>query len=361
MKCRRLEADEWDEFDHMVDSSQWGAVLQTSAWGKLKHHTGWEPQIFVVTDDDQILAGAMVLLREMPGIAAPIMYSPRGPVADPEAASPLKSLTDGVREFGEERGAVLWKVDPAWEVSEAGETGGHGALSALGFRRQPTGDDFGGVQPRFVMRMPVAGRSRDDILMDMHSKTRYNIRLAKRRGVEVIEGTTLEDVDTFYRLLEITSERNDFGVRGQPYFENLYQEVISSGWGKLFLARYEDEMIAGTIGLRTSRCVWYLYGASANRHRNVMPNYALQWSMILWAKEEGCEVYDLRGVSGDLDPDNPLYGLYRFKKGFGAELVELVGEFDLVLRPVLYRLYRSAEPIYRSLQSMLGDLREGSG
>ncbi len=357
LRCEMLAKTHWEEYNRFVDGCPWGSVLQTSSWGQLKKHTGWDPEIFVVRDGTgDILAGAMVLARKVPGMNLPILYSPRGPVVGPGDQETLAALASGVAAYGRDCGAILWKVDPSWprEGSQGERT-----LEDLAFRHIDTGDNFEGIQPRFVMQLPLEGRTAEEILGDMHHKTRYNIRLSGRRGVQVSMGESLSDVDAFYDILEVTSSRNDFGIRDRSYFHHLWEEVIEPGFGRLFLAHYQGQLLAGTVALIGSGTVWYLYGASSNEHRKVMPNYGLQWAMIEWAREQGCVVYDFRGVSGDLDPENPLYGLYRFKQGFGAELVELVGEYDLVLRPLLYRLWRTGAPLYRSLRDSLLDLREG--
>lgn len=115
----------------------------------------------------------------------------------------------------------------------------------------------------------------------------------------------------------------------------------------LFLAEYQGEVIAGTLAFIFGDKAWYIYGASSNRHRNVMPNYLLQWEMICWAKRAGCRFYDFRGVPGRVDEQHPLYGLYRFKKGFGGVYTEFIGEHDLVYRPLWYWAWNWGEPLYR--------------
>ena len=107
---------------------------------------------------------------------------------------------------------------------------------------------------------------------------------------------------------------------------------------RLYMAYADGVAIAGTLAILYGDKVWYLYGASDNAFRNAMPNYLLQWEMIRWAVERGCNVYDFRGVSGDLSEDNPLYGLYRFKKGFGGDLVEFAGEFNYLINPAVDKL-----------------------
>ena len=116
------------------------------------------------------------------------------------------------------------------------------------------------------------------------------------------------------------------------------------------MAFHEGQPIAGTLAIHYGDKVWYLYGASSNEHRNLMPNYLLQWTMIQWAIETGCRIYDFRGVSGDVSEDNPLYGLYRFKKGFGGEFTEFVGEMDLVLNKPAYLFEEKATSLFKDLR-----------
>ena len=124
---------------------------------------------------------------------------------------------------------------------------------------------------------------------------------------------------------------------------------------RLYMAFYEDKPIAGTLAIYYGDKVWYLYGASANGTkefdvRKLMPNYLLQWMMIQWSLEKKCRIYDFRGVSGDLTPDNPLYGLYRFKKDFNGDLVQFVGEYDLVFNKPIYFAVVHGQSTYRNLR-----------
>ena len=122
---------------------------------------------------------------------------------------------------------------------------------------------------------------------------------------------------------------------------------------RLYMAFHEGQPIAGTLAIHYGDKVWYLYGASSNEHRNLMPNYLLQWSMIQWAVETGCSVYDFRGVSGDISEDNPLYGLYKFKKGFGGDFTEFVGEYDLVLKRTAWLIAEKGSVLYKNLNAKL--------
>ena len=203
-----------------------------------------------------------------------------------------------------------------------------------GFRLKEGGKNFEAIQPRYVFRLNVEGKTEDELMAGFHQKWRYNIRLAQRKGVEVrICGK--EMVPDFARLMLETGVRDGFVTRQPEYFSNMLDNLGEHC--RLYMAFYEGEPIAGTLAIHYGDKVWYLYGASSNEHRNLMPNYLLQWRMIQWAVETGCRIYDFRGVSGDLSEDNPLYGLYKFKKGFGGDFTEFVGEMDLVLnRPVYF-------------------------
>lgn len=169
-----------------------------------------------------------------------------------------------------------------------------------------------------------------------HQKTRYNIRLAGRKGVEVIccdESNLGEMLHHFAAIMKETGERDGFITRPESYFASLMQHM--GDHARLYMALYNGKPVAGTLAIHFGNKVWYLYGASSNEYRNVMPNYQLQWNMIQWAVECGCDIYDFRGVSGDLSPENPLYGLYLFKKGFSGQLTEFCGEFEKIYKPVV--------------------------
>ncbi len=338
-----------ERYTDFVKSSPKGHILQSWEWGELKAATGWVPLRVMVEDDDGTIKAAIsVLRRPLPIPGRSIMYAPRGPVGDLGDRRTLAVLLDLVHREGRRHGAVFLKIDP--DIPETNETLDK-TLRSLGFRRQGASLNFEGIQPRFVFRLPLTN-SLDEIWNAMAPKTRYNIRLAERRGVEVTDGGK-EDIPVFYRILEETARRDHFLIRSESYFHHMWDALGEHGYARLFLARYAGEVIAGTLALTFGDKTWYLYGASSNRHRNVMPNYALQWAMIKWAKENGCTLYDFRGVSGDLNPDNPLYGLYRFKKGFGGELVAFLGEYDQVYQPLWYWLWQNAVPAYRRLRRRL--------
>ena len=154
-----------------------------------------------------------------------------------------------------------------------------------------------------------------------------------------------------------TGERDNFLIRSLSYFEKMYDEMAPNHM-KLLMAYYENEPIAGIIPIMYGNKTWYLYGASSNKHRNLMPNYLLQWTMIKQAIENKCDIYDFRGVSGVVDETHPQYGLYRFKKGFNAEFTEFIGEIYIPYKPIKYKIYKLAEKTFRTLRTIKRNINE---
>lgn len=339
----QLAAVDRARFATVIANADRPDFLQTWEWGELKRETGWVPHRLLVPGPDGAPVGAAsVLERRLPGLG-PLHYVPRGPIVDWADADAVTRTLRAIADLGRQRRAVACKLDPGVPVSHP-SCGAQ--LAAHGWRQHASGPNFEGVQPRFHMQLPLAGRTADDLLAGMHPKTRYNIRLAERRGVRVRPGTAA-DLAVFYALLQETAHRDGFLVRSLGYFQGMWRHCLEPGLGWLLLAEADGQCLAGAIVFCVGRMAWYLYGASSSQQRELMPAYAVQWDAILRALQAGCHTYDFRGVSGDLDPDNPLHGLFRFKRGFGAQLVELVGEWDRPYRPTAYWAAERALPVAR--------------
>lgn len=342
-KVHLIEEQDKELYNSFVNSALRPHFLQSYEWGELKRGTGWLPLRLLVTKEGTPIAAISLLKRKLPFFGRSILYAPRGPVMGKECDPASEEFFwQEVVKLGKKHRAILLKIDP--DIPLPDETAIK-RLKVMGFRRAGGEAGFGGVQPRYVFRMDITP-SEDDLLAGMVSKTRYNLRLAARRGVVVRVAENKDDLRTFYNLLKETAERDSFLVREFSYFDSMWDLFIAEGTARLFLAEYQGEAIAGTIAFHCGDCVWYLYGASSNRRRNVMPNYLLQWEMIRWAKSLQCRVYDMRGVPPTEDPENPLAGLYRFKKGFGGDFTEFIPEHDLVMSPFWYFLWERLVPIY---------------
>lgn len=341
---RIIDINEKERYNDFVKSHPKGHFLQLWEWGQVKRGMGWQPLPLILEEDGEIKASLLILKRALPlpGMKKCIFYSPRGPVADIGNLELCRALFEGARMAAKDHGAIFLKMDPDVPAGNAAFTQ---ILQACNFRRNETGLDFEGVQPGFVFRLDIHP-SEEELLSNMHSKTRYNIRLAQKKGVQIRKAADKEDLRNFYTVLLETAERDHFLIRGYEYFEMIWDQMVVNGWAQIFLAEWEGHIVAATLALVTGEKAWYLYGASSNQYRNVMPNYLIQWEMICWARENGCTLYDFRGVSGDLDESNPLYGLYKFKKGFNGEFTEFAGDWDTVYSPFFYFLWNRALPVY---------------
>jgi len=324
-------------YNRFVHTSVRPHFLQTYEWGELKSGTGWQPLRLMLTRDDTPIAAISLLKRKLPLVGGSVFYAPRGPVIGKGCDSKDEEyFWQEVKKLGKKEGAILIKIDPDITVQDKEAKA---RLEVLGFRPADAVGGFGGIQPRYVFRLDIT-KSEDELLAGMASKTRYNLRLAIRKGVKVRIGENKNDLRVFYDILQETAERDRFLIRDYSYFEKMWDLFIAQDTARLFLAEYQGKVIAGTIAFHCGDRVWYLYGASSNQHRNVMPNYLLQWEMIRWGKSLNCTLYDMRGVPPNDDPDNPLAGLYRFKKGFGAEFTEFIGDYDLPFSTMRYFLWQ---------------------
>ena len=308
------------EFDSFVRSHPKGHMMQTSAWGKVKKE--WEWVGFICRDDGGNIKGVCaVILRQIPMTPFKMMYAPRGPVCDLGDLDTVRALLGAARDYGIKNKAYTFKIDTD---TLASNTEYIDALKDMGFNFKEHGTGFDTIQARYIFRLNVEGKTEEEVMASFHPKTRYNTRLAARKGVTVeIKG--IEACEEFHELMLITGERDSFATRDTSYFERIMNAFGDDA--RIYLAKYEGKTIAGALDVHCGDKVWYVYGASSNEYRNVMPNYLVQWEMIRWAIAEGCRYYDFRG--GYPDENNPLHGIFKFKKGFCNDYMELMGEADL--------------------------------
>jgi peptidoglycan pentaglycine glycine transferase (the first glycine) len=349
-----VEADRL-ALNSFVGGNEYGDLMQSWEWGNIKAQGGdWRAFRLGAFDKYGQLAGSIsVLVRKVPVIGN-FYYAPRGPVlsdwVNPEL---LGAVLKAVHTRALFDSAAFLKIDPALPMNHPD---GSKLISNAGFRSPADFDEqgFGGTQPKTVMVLDIGQATTDELLMACKPQCRRNIRISQKKGVEVVVDVQRDQLPAFYDLLKVTAIRDGFRIRGISYYETLWDELTPRGLGKVFLTKYEGQYLSGAFCfILGNKCV-YVYGASSNEHRNVMPNYGMQWAMIAWAKEQGCSLYDFRGVSPkkktDEEPsteggaEDHLQGLNRFKEGFGARYVEYVGEFDLVYNKAAYWLWTAAKP-----------------
>ncbi len=283
--------------------------MQSPEWARVK--TEWKNEFITVEDKNGNIKGTMsILLRKVPFINRHIMYAPRGFVCDVHDKETLKELTIKAQEIAKKYRAFIFRLDP--DVLQSDEEFKK-IITELGYKTKKNIKNIGQVlQPKYVFRLNVKDKTEEELLQSFESKTRYNIRLAGRKGVTVRQGTR-DDLKIFYDIMKTTGSRDDFFIRPLSYFQKIYDEM-GEKHARIYIAEFEGEPIAATMPIYYGNKVWYLYGGSSNKHRNLMPNYLIQWEMIKWAIEEKCDWYDFRGVSGFKSEKDPQYRCLQIQK-----------------------------------------------
>lgn len=339
------------EYEAFLSRHPRGTLFQSGLWGNVKKSWRWQAVIF--RRDGEIAGGMSLLLRQVPGTPWKLAYAPRGPVCDPEDVEALVALTEGARQLGARENVCLLKLDPDRLLEDEAF---QKTMTALGYRLLPESWDFDRIQPQHLARIDLRGKNAEAVLAGMKQKTRYNIRLAERKGVTV-RVCGAERLSEFCELMKATGIRDGFAVRPCSYFEGMLRSLGEHA--RLYMAYYDGTPLAGAIAAQFGNKTWYLYGASADEDRDKMANYLLQWNMIQWAIESGCDWYDFRGVSGG-QGENKTMGLWRFKGGFGAELKTLVGEYELPFKPAARVIVKRLIPVFRKCALFFASLRTRS-
>jgi hypothetical protein len=283
---------------------------------------------------DGEMAGAMqAFVHPLNRTGKTHLYVPRGPAIWEASVESLGPLLDAAYLLGQDVNAVGLKIeanapscDARWKDS----------LAALGLR--PT---YPPTQPRSSWVLDIS-RGADDLLAGMKQKTRYNIRLAERKGVEVSRSdrATQLDLDAFYGLLQQTALRDDFFIHSKAVYARMFELFSQAKSFCMLLARYRGELIAAATLVRFGPTCWYVHGASSSEHRNLMAPYLVQWEGIKWARECGCSVYDFRAVPDKLCKDQDMYGVYRFKEGFGGHQSTTLHTYAIPYQTGLFGLWQ---------------------
>jgi lipid II:glycine glycyltransferase (peptidoglycan interpeptide bridge formation enzyme) len=346
-----------------------GSFLQSGFWGSFKARFGWNARPFMLNWEGGCKPLLVIRRRLVSGFS--FAYVPWGPEL-PEGFSALgeearlcalAELAAALRRFLP-RDTAFIRFDPPWYSQ------GASAPPPVGKPFSRAGAD---VQPPDTVLLDLRP-SAQEILGAMKPKWRYNVGLAARKGVAVRQSdfeasgeAFTRDIETFYRLLRETASRDGIAIHGIEYYRTLFSHAREYGaaipWGpkpepRLYLAEYQAETLAAIVTLFHGGEGVYLYGASSNSRRNLMAPYALQWKAIGDAKAAGCTEYDLFGIPPSSDEsDHPMAGLYRFKTGFigggeaGGRIIHRPGSWDYSYRPLMGRLFNTAEGLRKKLRS----------
>lgn len=361
----------WNE---LIASLPLAHLLQTWEWSQVKAKYGWQAMPFVwQAAMAKPVAAAMVLKRRFPvgGFAKKmcVLYIPKGPLMDWDDAALRARVLDDLQAFAKRQGAIFVKVDPdvalgagvprTEEVVEF--NGGQEARSELTLRGWKFSQDQ--IQFRNTVLIDLSP-SEDEMLRRMKQKTRYNIRLAKKKGVTVRVGT-VDDLPLLYRMYAETSLRDGFLIREEGYYQTVWRNFMSVPLSTFSLQPFSEPLIAEVDGQTVGAVSMfyfagqaiYLFGMSRDEHREKMPNYLLQWEALRRAKTLGCQIYNLWGAPNEFDESDELWGVFRFKEGLGGYVLRTFGAWDFTPNPILYKMYTEVLPRVMNIMRARGKAR----
>jgi peptidoglycan pentaglycine glycine transferase (the first glycine) len=322
------DREQWNAF---VEACPTGNITQTWEWAELGQHLGSAALRLGVLENGALVGAMLAIVERAPLLRRPYLYVPRGPVVADPTSPALAALVTAGRQQAVRSGAFMIKVEPS--VAD-GDAAWLNALAGQGFTRNPYA-----THPRRSWVLDISP-DEETLLAGMHEKWRYNIRLAGRKGVTVREGGDAAEVDTFYRIYRETADRDDIFIHGQQHYADFLRLYGERDAAALLLAEYGGTPIAALIVAKCGPVATYMFGASSNQHRNRMPNHLLQWTAIQWARARGCTLYDFRAIAEVLEPDEDMYSLYTYKRGFGGYSQFTLETHDLSLSAPTYWMYR---------------------
>ena len=347
------------------------SFLQLPCWAEVK--SGWKSKSVGWFDERKLVCVGLILIRNIPKTKWSLFYLPEGPVLDPDYAKNVVDWLTPLRDFAKESGAFNLKLGPqvtinTWSaatiksaisdnvyrqfkdvdpdrVNPFGHEIGTKLRNLGGKQIETDGEGFGDVQPRFVFVIDVEGKSDDELLATFSQEWRRNIKKAEKSEVKVRQAN-FSDLETFHTLYKETAKRDKFTPRPLNYFKQMWKSLNENSNNlaemRLYIAEQENICHAACLWVRVGKHVWYTYGASSTSGRELRPSNAIQWQMMRDARDAGASIYDMRGIAATLNEKSPLFGLLRFKIGTGGKVIQYVGEWDFVLKPLIYKAFRVA-------------------
>jgi len=321
---------QWDNF---VLNHPRGYFLQLSAWGEQKAAYGWSYDRIALMQGDEIVAGAQLLFRPLPMKLGTMAYLPYGGYVTDD--SQWDELLAAIHVCAKKNGAAFLKWEPGFNFDYD--------LSKWGFSESPQR-----IQPPNTVMLDITGED-DAIQARMNTGTRRNIRKAYKNDIHYYEASPA-DLNKFTKMMDITGERNEFGVHESAYYKLMY-ELFVPEHAALILADHEGDTLAANLIVSVGDTAIYLEGASSNEKRKLMASYGVQWEAIKWAQKRGCTLYDMWGIPDEdeatleeqfQERSDGLWGVYRFKRGWGGDVVRTIGAWDFVYNQIIYMAYKTA-------------------
>ena len=305
--------------------------LQSWAWGEFREQTGVD--VWRLMDAEKE-AGEVyqITWHKIPKTKFFIGYCPKSAIPDKEAL-------EAIKKEAEKKGAVLVKFEPNERNREKEIKKIEVLKKDFSFKEGKP------LFTKYTFQLDIS-KSEEELLKNMHQKTRYNIRLAEKRGVRIVEDNSEQGFVEYWKLTEETTKRQKFFAHTKSYHQKMWQTMIRDGSGHILKAIYEGKVLTTWVLFELNGVLYYPYGASTEKNREVMASNLMMWEAIRLGKKHGCKMFDMWGSLGPVpDSKDPWFGFHRFKQGYGGELTEFVGTYDLVVRPALYQIYTMAEKL----------------
>ena len=347
------------------------SFLQLPCWAEVK--SGWKSKSVGWFDERKLVCVGLILIRNIPKTKWSLFYLPEGPVLSPDYSKNVVDWLTPLKDFAKESGAFNLKLGPQVTVNTWSAASIKNAISDNVYKQfkdvdadrlnpfgleiatklrnlggkqiEASGEGFGDVQPRFVFAIDVEDKSDDELLASFSQEWRRNIKKAEKSEVKVRQAS-FEELEIFHTLYKETAKRDKFTPRPLSYFKQMWKSLNENSNNlttmRLYIAEQENVCHAACLWVKVGKHVWYTYGASSTSGRELRPSNAIQWQMMKDARDAGASIYDMRGIAATLNEKSPLFGLLRFKIGTGGKVIQYVGEWDFVLKPLIYKAFRIA-------------------
>lgn len=347
MLIRDLNETDKLNLNHLVSHP-----LQSWEWGEFRRVTGTPVIRKGVFEKNQLVQSIQLTLHAVPKFSWQIGYFPKGALPD---EAQIKALT----QVGRENNLVMIKLEP--DISgpvSVGTTENQGWKTIDSFLKQHGARAGRRLFTQYSFLLDLAA-SEEDLLGKMHPKTRYNINLARKKGVQVGLDDSPQSFDWFLKLLfEQTVVRQGFFAHTPEYFKKMWPILNRAGMAHLLRAYSKDQTLAVFMVFVFNHKIYYPYGASTRESKEVMAPNLLMWELIRYAKKIGCRSFDMWGALGPHpNQSDPWFGFHRFKAGYGGQLIEFLPTYDLVFNPSRYLLYRNLDQVRQAGLKLNANLR----
>lgn len=340
-----MNATEWNTLVSKIPGTH---VLQSWEWGEIKKLNGWQ----AIPKSWDRSAAALILQKRLPlngaGLDFKISYIPRGPLLDWHDADQRNRVLDDIQDFSRTTRSIFIKMDPEIILGRGipgteeavEEENGKVVLQELSARGWRFSEEQ--IQFRNTMWLDVSAPE-ETWLSRMKQKARYNLRLSQKKGVVIRLGGEA-DLPALYRMYFETAGRDGFIIRTEEYYLSVWKHFLHAQMAHVLVAQVEGQPVAGVILFHFAQRAWYLYGMSSQLERDRMPNYLLQWEAMKLARSLGCSLYDMWGAPDVFNETDSMWNVFRFKEGWGGEVIRTPGAWDYTAYPQLYRFYTGLLP-----------------